>query len=301
MPATEEKVNTTLREVIGDSFNSQTQKKSDDTSSSHTESGAKQKEIVAGIDVSDIPDNMTKSEFKDFLAKKGKLVDDGATAKFREIAEYKKERDAIISLGVSPQEASKIIREAIANRNNDTKGDVKKEIKREIQILEEEAPDQDTRKGVQRLGKVVHQEVENSPAYKELKERLDRAEQALGYVANKTVQSRVNSLNETLDKLSGDTFDKDFINKYRDNIIEEGKKYPDAPINKIIQVVTDPDDYREAILKTKTKEVSKENRIKEKLNANDSASSGVTGSERSIDVKKVSLKGLISQVMSQKK
>ncbi len=295
--AVDEKVNQTLREVIGDSV--QTHKKSDDDKSQQTQSGEK-RDFVSGIDVSDVPDNMTKQEFKEFLAKKGKLLEDGYTPKFKEISEYKKERDSLTALGVSPQEAAKIIRESIANRNNDSKGDVKKDLRREIDALREEAPDLETRKGLDRLEKVIKELSKESPEYKELKERLDKAEKALGYVTNKTISSRVDSLNEALDKLSDTRFDKAFIEKNRESIIEEGKKYPDAPINKIIQVVTDADEYAEAILKTKSKEQTKESRLKEKINANDSASSGVTGSEKKIDVKGSSLKNLLRQVMQKK-
>ena len=292
--AVEEKVNQTLREVIGDSV--QTHKKSEDKDSQQTQSGEK-REFVSGIDVSDIPENMTRQEFKEFLAKKGKLLEDGYTPKFKEISEYKKERDSLTALGVSPQEAAKIIREAVTARDNKSKGDVKQDLKREIDALRDEAPDLETRKGLDRLEKVIKELSKESPEYKELKERLDKAEKTLGYVNQKTITSRVDSLNEALDKLSDTRFDKAFIDKNRDAIIEEGKKYPDAPLNKIIQVVTDADEYADAILKTKSKEQTKENRLKEKINANDSSSSGVTGSEKKIDVKSSSLKSLLRQVM----
>jgi hypothetical protein len=299
MPATEEKVNTTLREVIGESVN-QTQKKSDDKSSSQTESG-KKPEFISGIDVSDLPDNMTKEELKGLLAKKGKLLEDGYQVKFKEVAEYKKEKDNLIAQGITPAEAGQIVRDAIANKKNQTTTEVKKELRREIDILKDEAPDLETRKGVERLEKIVMELSKSSPEYKELKERLDRAEKALGSYQNKTIATRVESLNEALDKLSGEKYDKDFIEKYRDKIIEEGKKYPEADVKKIIKVITDPDEETDAILRTKDKEVKKERSVKEKINANDSSSSGVTGSEKNIDVQKVSLKGLIRQVMTQKK
>lgn len=54
-------------------------------------------------------------------------------------------------------------------------------------------------------------------------------------------------------------------------------------------------------MKTKKKEESKERNIKEKINANDSASSGVTGKEKEMDVKKTSMKQLLSHVFTQKK
>lgn len=296
MPATEEKVNTTLREVIGDSVH-QTQKKSDDNKSQQTESGAK-REFISGVDVTDIPDNMTKAEFKDFLAKKGKLLEDGYTPKFKEIAEYKKERDEFVKLGITTQKAREIILESL--KSNDTKKEVKQELKREIDMLKEEAPDLETRKGVERLERIIMELSKSSPEYKELKARLDQAEKALGYVQSKTITSRVDSLNEALNKLSGEKFDKDFIEKYRDKIIEEGKKYPDADVRKIIQVISDPDDYNDAILKTVKKESSEKSRLKEKLNASDSTSSGVTGSEKQVDIKNTSLKNVLRQVFTKK-
>lgn len=299
MPATEEKVNTTLREVIGESV-AQTQKKSDDKSSQQTQSGEK-REFIAGIDVSDIPDNMTKSEFKELFGKKAKLLDDGYVPKFKEVAEFKKERDAIVSLGVSPQEAARIIREAVENKKNETKGEVKKEIRRELKALEDEAPDMETRRGVERLGKVILQEVDESPTVKELRERLDKAEKALGYVQNKTVQSRVDSLTEALDDLKGKKFDPDFIEKHREKVIENGKLYLDASVHKILQVIADPEEYDEALLKTKKKEESKERNIKEKLNANDSASSGVTGSDKQFDVKSNTWKNTLRHVFANQK
>jgi tetrahydromethanopterin S-methyltransferase subunit G len=296
MPATDEKVNTTLREVIGDTV-TQASRKSDDKNSQQTDSGAK-REFISGIDVTDIPDNMTKAEFKDFLAKKGKLLEDGYTPKFKEIAEFKKERDEIVKLGVTPQKAREIILESL--KNNETKGDVKKELKREIDQLKEEAPDLETRKGVERLERIIMELSKSSPEYKELKDRLDKAEKALGYVTNKTLQTRTESLNEALDKLSGEKFDKNFIEKYRERIIDEGKKYPDADVKKIIQVISDPDDYNDAILKTKKQEETKKERLKEKINASDSTSSGVTGSEKAVDLKNTSLKNVLRQVFTKK-
>ena len=300
MPATDEKVNTTLREVIGGSFDTQTQKKSDDNKSQQTDSGDK-REFVAGIDVSDIPDNMTKAEFKEFLAKKGKLLEDGYVPKFKEVAEYKKERDAMLAFGLTTQEAGKIIREHIAARDNKNKSDVKQDLKSEIDQLKEEAPDLETRKGVERLERIIKQLSKESPEFKELKERLDKAEKALGYVQNKTITSRVESLNKDLDELSGERFDKDFIEKYREKVITIGKQYPDASVRELIKAAATSDDYDEALLKTKKKEESKERNIKEKINANDSASSGVTGKGKELDVKKTSMKELLSHVFTQKK
>jgi hypothetical protein len=300
MPTAETAVDKTLREVIGESVNTQTQKKSSDPDSTQTKAGDK-REFVSGLDVSEIPDNMTKAEFKEFLAKKGKLLEDGYQNKFKEVAALKKQQENLLSHGLTPEEAGKIVMDAINNRKNTNLSDVKNEIKRrEIEILKEEAPDLDTRKGVDRLGKIVHEEVSESPAYKELRERLEKAEKALGYYSQATQNSRVENLNKALDELSGSFYDKNFIDNNRDKIIAEGKKFPDAPVKKIIAVISDPDELHEAILKTKNKNESKESRIKEKINANDSASSGVTGSDRQIDIKKVSLKGLLSQVMSQK-
>ena len=300
MPATDEKVNTTLREVLGNSFDDQTQKKSDDSKSQQTDSGDK-REFVAGIDVSDIPDNMSKSEFKEYLAKKGKLLEDGYVPKFKEVAEYKKERDAMLALGLTTQEAGKIIREHIAARDNKNKSDVKQDLKSEMDQLKEEAPDLETRKGVERLERIIKQLSKESPEFKELKERLDKAEKALGYVQNKTITSRVESLNKDLDELSGERFDKDFIEKYREKVITIGKQYPDASVRELIKAAATSDDYDEALLKTKKKEESKERNIKEKINANDSASSGVTGKEKEMDVKKTSMKQLLSHVFTQKK
>ena len=294
----ETKVDQTLREVIGTSVNKQTQEKSTVDNSQQTQSGEK-REFISGIDVSDLPDNLTKSELKELLAKKGKLIEDGYQGKFKEIAEYKKERDALLAQGVSIKDAARIIQDAI--KKTDTKTEAKTEIKREIDSLKEEAPDAETRKGVERLEKVIKELAPDSPAFKELKKDIDEIKKSLNYVANKTIASRVDNLNESLDKLSGEKFDKDFIEKYREKIIEEGKKFPDAPINKIIQVITDPDDYDAALLRTKKKEETKERSVKEKINANDSASSGVTGSDKQPDVKKVSVKGLLSHLMSQKK
>lgn len=294
MPPVDEKINTTLREVIGDSIN-QAGKKSDDNKSQHTQTGEK-REFIAGIDISDLPDNLSRADLKGLLEKKAALLESGYQGKFKEIAEFKKERDAIVALGVTPQKASEIIKDAL--KNSDSKLEVKKELKRELEQLRDEAADQETRKGVDRLGRVVHEEVENSPGYKKLLERLEKAEKALGYVQNKTIQSRVESLNESLTSLSGEKFDKDFIEKYREKVVENGKAYPDATVHKILQVIADPEEYDDALLKSKKKEEVKKSRLDEKIRASDSASAGVTGQNQEIDVKKVSLKGLIRQVMT---
>lgn len=294
---TETTVDKTLREVIGNSV-TQTQEKSNVNNSEQTETGRKP-EYVSGIDVSDMPDSLTKSEAKDWLAKKGKLIEDGYQVKFKEISEFKKERDAIVALGVTPARAAEIIRNAV--KTTETKTEAKTEIKREIDSLKDEAPDVDTRRGVERLEKVIKELAPDSPAFKELQKEIAEIKKALGFVQNKTMQSRVESLNGSLDSLKGERFDGDFIEKYRDKVVELGRQYPEATTRELIKAASTADDYDDAILKTKETKQKTESRIKEKINANDSASSGVTGSEKKVDVQKVSLKGLIRQVMTQKR
>jgi hypothetical protein len=300
MPVDEQKVNTTLREVIGESVGSQTQKKSDDNKSTQTDSGDK-REFVSGLDVSDVPDNMSKSEFKEYLAKKGKLLEDGYQSKFKGVAELARVQDELKQLGVSAQEAKKIINDAIANKNNTSLKDVTKEVKREIDALKDEAPDMETRKGVERLEKVIKELSVDSPAYKELKKDIEDIKKGLGFVQKKNIDSRIESITSSLDSLKGEKFDGDFIEKYRDKVVELGKQYPEASVRELIKAASTADDYDDALLKTKKQEQTKENRIKEKLNANDSASSGVTGKEKQLDVRKTGMKDLLSHVFAGKK
>lgn len=294
-------VNKTLREVIGESVNNQAHKKSDDKSSGNseqTQSGEKP-EFVSGIDISDIPEP-DRARFKEKLEKKAKLLEDGYQLKFKEIAGFKKERDDLKKLGLSDEEATKVLREHLSKKTDPSKTtDVKKDAKRLIDQMKEEAPDLETRKGLEKLEGIIL-ELTN---IKEIKDKVDQMEKLMGYVNNREISSREDNINKALDGLE-DKYGKTLIDKYREDVVKQGKNYTDADkkVKNILHAIVDPDELEQAILETKKVENKKDNRQKEKINAIDSSSSGQSGSSKdTVDIRKSSLKSIIASVISKKK
>ncbi len=258
------------------------------TTSGETQSGGTP-EYVNGVDISTFPEQERPTARK-ALEEKGKLLDAGYQKKFQEISQFKKQREEILSLGISENEAVQVLRDHVASKT--TAKDAKKEAVRVIDQLKESAPDLETRKGLDNLENII-MELTNIG---DIKKKLDQLESYVKHSQGREFQSREQSLGVALDSLTG-KYGKSVVDKYREEVIKQGLAYPDADPKRLLHAIADPEELEQAILSNGTK---KDERKQEKINAVSSPGSGMTSPLQTIDVKKTPMKGILSQVFERK-
>lgn len=257
------------------------------TTSGETQSGGTP-EYVNGVDISTFPEQ-ERTIARRALEEKGKLLETGYQKKFAEIADFKRQREEILKLGISENEAVQAIRDHVASKT--TTKDAKKEASRVIDKLKDSAPDLETRKGLENLENII-MELTNID---DIKKQLNDLQ---GYVKNtrhREFQSREQSLVSALDSLNG-KYGKNIVDKYRDEVVKQGLAYPDATPQRLLHAIADPEELEQAILSNS----KKANRTEEKINAVSSPGSGMTSPLQTIDVKKTPMKGILSQVFAKK-
>jgi hypothetical protein len=89
------------------------------------------------------------------------------------------------------------------------------------------------------------------------------------------------------------TLDKDFVEKHSDVVMNEWRKFPQSKIEDILYYL-DREGYKQAIL-------SKGSRKEEKLNAVTNQNSGVTSSVATLNVRKSSLKDILTSAIKEKR
>ena len=235
----------TLRDVIGDTptpqstvskeTNQETVASSDDTQSG----GTSEKEFVGGVDISDVPEQ-DRPRIKELLSKKISLVEKGANEKFKEIAKYKKEKEELLSSGLTEDEASGVLREYLSKKTQTNTS--KAENLRTLDKMIKESP-AEQREALTNLRQIILEETSAS----ELRKELDEIKRNVGIFNNERANSRVETINKSLNALSAD-YGKDFIDKYRDEIVKQGLAYPQAEVKRLITAIADPDDIEKAIL-----------------------------------------------------
>lgn len=280
----------TLREVIGETSDTPATETKDtdqgktgaDTKSGETAS----KEYVGGVDISDVPEQ-DRPRIKELLSKKVQLVERGAQEKFREIAKYKKERDELMAQGITEDEAAGVLRTHIQQKQA-PQG--KAETLRTLDKMIKESP-LEQRESLHNLRQIISEETGAS----DLKKELDEIKKSLGIVNNERATTRVQSLNNALNALS-ESYGKDFIDKYRDDIIRQGLVYPGADVKRLMSALADPEDMEQAILSKAIK--SQKQKTDKKLAAITGTGSGVTGTSEAVDLKGESHKSLLSKILS---
>lgn len=283
----------TLRDVIGDTptpqstvskeTNQETVASSDDTQSG----GTSEKEFVGGVDISDVPEQ-DRPRIKELLSKKISLVEKGANEKFKEIAKYKKEKEELLSSGLTEDEASGVLREYLSKKTQTNTS--KAENLRTLDKMIKESP-AEQREALTNLRQIILEETSAS----ELRKELDEIKRNVGIFNNERANSRVETINKSLNALSAD-YGKDFIDKYRDEIVKQGLAYPQAEVKRLITAIADPDDIEKAIL---SKASRKQNtNIDKKLAAITNTNSGMTTSIDNIDVKKETHKSLLGKLLA---
>lgn len=247
-------------------------------------------EYVSGVDISTMPEQ-ERTIARKVLAEKAKLLEDGYQSKFKEVASFKKQREEMLSLGISENEAVEAIRNHVASKTNAK--DAKKEASRVIDKLKESAPDLETRKGLDNLENII-MELTN---INDIKKQLSDLQNYVQYNRGKETQTREQSLTTTLDTLSGE-YGKQFIDKYRESVVKEGLKYIDADPEQLLNAIANPKELKQAILSNSVKK--EDVRKQEKINAVSTPSSGITNTPDTIDIRKSSLKSIMAQAFAKK-
>lgn len=246
-------------------------------------------EYVNGVDISTFPEQERPAARK-ALEEKGKLLESGYQKKFAEIAEFKRQREEILKLGISETEAVDAIRRHVESKT--TAKDAKKEASRVIDQLKESAPDLETRKGLENLENII-MELTN---IKDIQKKLEQLEGYVKYSQGKEFQTREQSLSSSLSSLEKE-YGKAIIEKYGDEVKKQGMAYPDADPERLLHAIVDPKELKQAIL---ANTVKKDERKQEKINAVSSPGSGMTSPLQTVDVRKTSLKGVLSEVFAKK-
>ncbi len=289
MPAEDKNLNQTIKEAIGQAHGTSTatlEKTGQELSkgtTGETQSGGTP-EYVNGVDISSYPEQ-ERTVARKALEEKGKLLETGYQKKFAEIAEFKKQREEILGLGISENEAVQVLRDHVASKTNAK--DAKKEASRVIDQLMESAPDLETRKGLENLQSII-KEMTNIDA---INKKLADLE---GYVKrnqNREFVTREQSLNTSLDSLKKE-YGSEIVEKYAEDIIKQGLVYTDAPPDRLLHAIADPTELKQALLSNSSK--NGETRKQEKINAVSSPSSGMTSPAATVDVRKLSMKDIFS-------
>lgn len=295
MPADDKTLSQTIRQAMAEPVKAlvateqQTGKElPQGTKSDETQSGGTP-EYVGGVDISTYPEQ-ERPIARRALSEKGKLLEDGYQKKFQEVASFKKQREELLSLGISENEAVQVLRDHVTSKT--TAKDAKKEASKVIDQLKESAPDLETRKGLDNLEKIIL-ELTNIG---DIQKKLNDLESYVRHSQGREFQSREKSLSASLDTLSG-KYGKNVIEKYRDEVIKQGLAYPDADPKRLLHAIADPDDLEQAIL---SNTIKKDERKQEKINAVSSPSSGMTSPLQTVDVRSTTLKGVLSQVFAKK-
>jgi len=242
-------------------------------------------EYVNGVDISAFPEQERPIARK-ALEEKGKLIEKGLQSKFQEIAEFKRQREEILRLGISESEAAQIIKDHVASKT--TAKDAKKEASRVIDQLKETAPDLETRKGLENLEKIIL-ELTN---INDIRKELDQLKGYVQHAQGREFQTREQSVSNALNALSS-KYGNEVIERYREDVIKQGLAFPDVDVKRLLHAIADPEELEQALL---SNSVKKEERKQEKINAVSSPGSGMTMPAQTIDVRNTSFRGLLSQI-----
>lgn len=295
MPTTEDK---TLAQTIRDTFanpakaqnvnEQQTGQELSKGTTGETQSDGTP-EYVNGVDISAFSEQ-ERPVARKALEEKGKLLETGYQAKFKEISEFKKQREEILRLGISENEAVDVLRSHVASKTNAK--DAKKEASRVIDQLKQSAPDLETRKGLDNLESII-KELTNID---DIKKKLSDLENYVTHSRGRDFQNREQSLNSSLSGLEKE-YGKPLIDKYGEDLIKQGLAYPDADPEQLLHAICNPKELKQALL---SNSVKKDERKQEKINAISSNGSGITTPAQTIDIKKTPMKGILSQVFQKK-
>jgi hypothetical protein len=286
----------TLRETVGEVIGEQIAKSNISnpsnqggivqSQSGETQSGGKP-EFVAGVDISDIPEQ-DRPRIKAKLEEKLKLLDKGFQPKFQEVANLKKSLEWLSSKGLTPEKAEKILLDSLVHGDAKQIMGEKKEAVNTLDKLIQESP-YEQKEALQNMRKIILEETSSD----KLQKKIEELESRVSYLSGKDMNFGKQSVVNDLTALEG-KFGKDMVDKYRDIVITEWEKYPNSKAKDILKYVVPDDEYEQALL-------SKVSRQTEKLNAVTNNGSGVTSSTASLNVRKTGLRDILTSVIKERK
>ena len=290
--------NKTLQETVGsvvgkqdankDNQSSETQEgMSQETQSGETQSGGTP-DYVSGIDISDIPEQ-DRPKFKEKLALKAKLLEDGYQPKFQEVAQLKKAQEELVKMGLGVDEAYDVLAKHIEQRRNPVvTTEKKKEAVKTLDNLLEKAP-YDQRPALEQMRQIILEETNVG----ELRKEITDLRTLVKGLQGDNVSTKQTRVNQFIDGLSS-KYPKELVEKYRANMVDAHLRY-NIPTGRILQTVVPLDELEQAILSKGKKPLTKE-----KKDAITSNPSGVASPTEKIDIKSKNLKGVIADLLSKK-
>lgn len=290
--------NKTLQETVGEVVgkpeankdNKTTETKegmSQETQSEETKTGDTP-DYVSGIDISDIPEQ-DRPKFKEKLALKAKLLEDGYNVKFQEVAKLRNAQEELVKMGLGVEEAYDVLSKHVEQRRNPVKTtEKKKEAIGTLDTLIEKAP-YEQKPALEQMRKIILEETNVGELQKEVKSLKDIIKGIQGESLN-TKQTKVNS---HIDDLSS-KYPKELVEKYRANMVDAHLRF-NIPLKRVLQSVVPLEELEQAILTKGKKPLTKE-----KKEAISSSPSGVTSSE-TVDVKSKNWKDTITTLLKTKK
>ena len=259
-----------------------------ETQSGETKSGEKP-EYVSGIDISDIPEQ-DRAKFKEKLALKAKLLEDGYQPKFQEVAQLKKAQEELVKMGLSVDEAYDVLAKHIEQRRNPkVTTEKKKEAVKILDNLLENAP-YEQKPALEQMRQIILEETNIG----ELRKEISDLKTTIKEIQGESVSTKQSKANQFIDDLSS-KYPKELVEKYRANMVDAHLRYR-IPLSRILQSVVPLEELEQAILTKGKKPLTKEK--KEAIFSNPS---GVTTPAEKIDIKSKSLKGVIADLLNPKK
>lgn len=291
----------TLRSAIAETKTPQqpivqeTAKESAPAASAEPKSGEPaEKEYVSGIDISELPEQ-ERPTARRVLSEKAKLLETGYNQKFREIADYKRERDAFTQMGITMDEAKDALSKYAESKKNPVSQTAvtadKKQALKTLDKLIDSAPIEQ-RGALEQMRQIIKEEAPvDVDKVAKLEEKISQFEKFMSRANQETSSKRQNDLHTELDSLKT-KYGDEFVEKYRDDIVTNGLKYGGSA-RQLLHAISPADELEQAItVKLKPgKQITTE-----KANAITSSTPGLTSSAEQINTKQ-SYGGLLRDVI----
>ena len=234
------------------------------------------------IDLSDVPEQ-DRPRIKKLAEEKLSLGDKGIRQKLTELNESKKRVETLeramgelVDLGYTPESALDVLKKSkltTTEANKAARGFDKKI--REIESMSgiDLAEKQQAIKNLQEARELLKEET----GLDDLTKKIDSIEKSLGLLLGSHTESRKSQIDTQIDELSKE-YGKDFVEKYRDVIVDEAIKFNVSP-QKVLFFRAEPKEIEQSLL-------ARGKKGNDKVNAISSPGSGITSASEKIDFKK---------------
>lgn len=278
MPADKNLTETLKTAIAETSDTAKTVQKETQADMSKGTEGAKAKSepvYVAGVDVSDVPDNVREA-LKAKLEEKAGLLEKGYNKKFQDVAALKKLKDEISNMGLTEDEVRTAVIEKLQakTKSSESTASEKKEAKKLLDKFAEMNPDEAER--LKNLREVILEEA----GYKEIREELENLKKEMRStkeITTMTVREKKEAEIESLKSVYG----ADLVDEYHDVLLNEGLRQPRMSVRSLLFAIA-PDKVEEVISKKAEK---KKTIPDEKREAISSPSKGLSSSTEAVNTK----------------